>query len=94
MANLVFKAFTQHCPIIVVNRALIYIIKCCFLGVLTSLLINPLNPIVQFWLHYTVHCAEKIVSAHLRVGSVSAERVGQGGGEWDHPQCAVQHGGC
>ena len=40
--------------------------------------INPLNPIVHFWLHHTAHCAEKIVSAHLRAGSASAERVGQG----------------
>ena len=39
---------------------------------------NPLNPIVHFWLHHTAHCAEKIVSAHLRTGSASAERVGQG----------------
>ena len=40
--------------------------------------INPLNPIVHFWLHHTAHCAEKIVSARLRAGSASAERVGQG----------------
>ena len=33
-----FQAFTQHCPIIVINRALMNIIKSCFLGVLTSLL--------------------------------------------------------
>ena len=39
---------------------------------------NPLNPIVHFWLHHTAHCAEKIVSARLRAGSASAERVGQG----------------
>ena len=32
----------------------------------------------HFWLHHTVHCAENIVSAHLCVGSASAERVGQG----------------
>ena len=44
----------------------------------TRLLINPLNPIVRFWLHHTAHCAEKIVSARLRTGSASAERVGQG----------------
>ena len=77
MANSVFKAFTWHCPIIVVNRAPMNIIKCCFLGVLTSLL-NPLNPIVHFWLHHTAHCAEKIVSARLRAGSAPAEMVGQG----------------
>ena len=40
--------------------------------------LNPLNPIVHFWLHHTAHCAEKIVSARLRAGSASAERVGQG----------------
>ena len=38
--------------------------------------LNPLNPIVHFWLHHTVHCAEKIVSVRLRAGSASAERVG------------------
>ena len=40
--------------------------------------LNPLNPIVHFWLDHTAHCAEKIVSARLRTGSVSAERVGEG----------------
>ena len=36
-------------------------------------------PIPQhFWLHHTVHCVEKTVSARLRAGSASAERVGQG----------------
>ena len=34
--------------------------------------------VVHFWLHHTAHCAEKIVSARLRAGSASAERVGQG----------------
>ena len=33
---------------------------------------------MHFWLDHTAHCAEKIVSAHLRAGSASAERVGQG----------------
>ena len=53
-------------------------------------MINPLNPIVHFWLHHTAHCAEKIVSARLCAGSASAERVGQGevggtgGGGWGH----------
>ena len=28
----------------------------------SNCLINPLNPIVHFWLHHTVHCAEKVVS--------------------------------
>ena len=40
--------------------------------------INPLNPIVHFWLHHTAHCAEKIVSTCLHAGSALAERVGQG----------------
>ena len=44
MANSVFKAFTQHCQIIVVNRALMNIIKCCFVGVLTSPLRYPIIP--------------------------------------------------
>ena len=46
--------------------------------------LSPLNPIVCFWLHNTAHCAEKIVSAHLRTGSASAERVGRGGGGVTH----------
>ena len=68
--------------------------------------INPLNPIVHFWLHHTAHCAEKIVSARLRAGSASAERVGQGevggtgGGGWNRgrwvgsPVGCCAHGGC
>ena len=40
--------------------------------------VGPLNPIVHFWLHHIEHCAEKIVSACLHAGFVSAERVGQG----------------
>ena len=39
---------------------------------------SPLIPIVHFWLHHTAHCAKKIVSVRLCVGSASAERVGQG----------------
>ena len=39
--------------------------------------LNPLNPAVHFWLHHTAHCAVKIVSVCLCMGSVSAERVGQ-----------------
>ena len=38
--------------------------------------LNPLNPIAHFWLYHTAHHAEKIVSARLRAGSASAERVG------------------
>ena len=38
------------------------------------------NPICStFWLHHTAHCTEKILSAHLRTGSVSPES-GAGGG--------------
>ena len=33
---------------------------------------------MHFWLHHTAQCTEKIVSAHLHVGSASAESVGQG----------------
>ena len=53
---------------------------------------NPLNPIVHFWLHHTVHCAEKMVSARLCVGSVSAERMGQGevGGVFRRVLCTWQ----
>ena len=29
-------------------------------AILDSWLINPLNPIVHFWLHNTAHCAEKV----------------------------------
>ena len=63
-------------------------------GGISSLIIIPLNPIVQFWLHQTAHCTEKIVSVHLRAGSVSAERVGQGevGGVTGIGCCG--HGGC
>ena len=33
---------------------------------------------VHFWLHHTVHCAEKTVSARLYAGSASAESVREG----------------
>ena len=33
---------------------------------------------MNFWLHHTAQCTEKIVSARLHVGSASAESVGQG----------------
>ena len=33
---------------------------------------------LHFWSHHTSHCTEKEVSVHLRAGSASAERVGQG----------------
>ena len=41
---------------------------------------------MHFWLHHTVHCAEKIVSVRLPPGSASAERVGQGEVGLGHPQ--------
>ena len=47
--------------------------------------LNPLNPAVHFWLHHTAHCAVKIVSVCLCVGSSSAEsvvRVEMGGDGW------------
>ena len=44
---------------------------------------NPLNPIVHFWLHNTVHCEEKIVSVHLHRG----RWVGS-------PTGCFAHGGC
>ena len=64
-----------------------------------AMIFNPLNPIVHFWLHHTAHCAEKIVSARLRAGSASAERVGQGevggtGGGGGTPVGCCAHGGC
>ena len=41
-----------------------------------SLTLAPIKPpIVDFWLYHNEHCTEKIV---FTVGSVSAERVGQG----------------
>ena len=43
-----------------------------------DIIMSVLNPTVHFWLHHTAHCAEKIISAHLRTGSALAERVGQG----------------
>ena len=56
---------------------LLQVVMLAFYGV-DFIFSNPLNPIVHFWLHHTAHCAEKIVSACLRAGSASAERVGQG----------------
>ena len=38
--------------------------------------------LVHFWLHHTVHCAEKIVVVFWRAGSASVERVGQGEVGW------------
>ena len=45
---------------------------------------------MHFCLHHTVHCAEKIVSAHLCTDSALAERVGQGkvGGVTRRVTCA------
>ena len=51
----------------------------------STFLINPLIPIVHFWLHHAAHCTEKIVTVCLCAGSASAERVGQRGGGWGRP---------
>ena len=48
--------------------------------------LNPLNPIVHFWLHHTVHCAEKIVSARYARRFCVSRKGGTGGGGWGHPQ--------
>ena len=48
----------------------------------TFKLLNPLNPIVHFWLHHTAHCAERVVS-RVEQGEVVGSPVG----------CYV-HGGC
>ena len=34
----ILSPYSQHCPVVVVNRALMNIIKCCFLCLLTLLL--------------------------------------------------------
>ena len=54
-------------------------------------MINPLNPIVHFWLHHTVHCAEKIVPVrYARWFCVSRKgEVGQG-----EVVGVTLHGGC
>ena len=49
-----------------------------FIGMITLIELNPLNPIVHFWLHHTAHCAEKMVSVRLHAGSALAKKVGQG----------------
>ena len=77
----VLQTFTQYYEFNV-NRAFINIIKCCLL----CIIISPLNPIIHFWLHHTVHCAEKIVSVGLYAGPTSADMMGQRGGGWGHPQ--------
>ena len=42
----------------------------------SDLALATFNPIVHFWLHHTVHCAEKIVSARLQmVGQVEVGQV-------------------
>ena len=50
------------------------------------LYINPLNPIVHFWLHHTAHCEEKIVSARYAGWFCVNRKGGTGGGGWGHPQ--------
>ena len=54
---------------------------------------NPLNPIVHFWLHHTVHCAEKIVSAQCAL--VFREQKGWDMGRWVGSSTACYaHGDC
>ena len=48
--------------------------------------LNPLNPIVHFWLHHTAHCTEKIVSARYARGFCVSTKGGTGGGGWGHLQ--------
>ena len=67
--------------VIVSTKPLLHVYHCQ-----QSILVNPLNPIVHFWLHHTAHCAEKIVSAcYMRRFCVS-RKGGTGGGGWGHPQ--------
>ena len=47
----------------------------CSTKVIITSVINSLNPIAHFWLH---HGAEKMVSVRLHVGSLLAEKMGQG----------------
>ena len=49
-------------------------------------LLNPLNPIVHFWLHHTVHCTEKIVSVRYVGWFCVSRKGGTGGGGWGHLQ--------
>ena len=51
-----------------------------------TILINPLNPIVHFWLHHIAHCTEKM-SQHTLVHKFWLRRKG-GTGRWvGHPHC-------
>ena len=80
MANS-FKAFTRHCPIIVVKRALMNIIKCCFLVVLTS----PYSALLVIS-HCTLHRKDSLCAlAHWLCIS---RKGGTGGGGWSHQQDA------
>ena len=47
--------------------------------------INPLNPIVHFWLHHTAQCAEKIVSARYARRFCVNRKGGTGGGGCGYP---------
>ena len=67
-----FKAFTRHCLIIVTTEPTH---ECCFMSLHHHLTYETL---LHIWLHHTVHCTEKTVSTRLRVGSASAEMMGQG----------------
>ena len=55
----------------------LHCVCCCLVSDTKNECIQPFN-LVHFWLHHTVHCVEKIVSACLRADSVSAGMVGQG----------------
>ena len=46
-------------------------------------MVSPLNPIVHFWLHRTVHYAEKRTLAR---GFCVSRKGGTGGGGWGRPQ--------
>ena len=48
--------------------------------------VNPLNPIVHFWLHHTAHCSEKILSARYTHWFCVSRKGGTGGGGWGHLQ--------
>ena len=53
---------------------------------LCTVRLKPFKPKVAFQLHHTVHCAEKIVSAHYACWFCVSRKGGTGGGGWSHPQ--------
>ena len=80
VANNVMAGISTRFSASSLRSSLAYLNPQSLLGLTTlvAAFLNPLNPIVHFWLHHTAHCAERIVSACLRAGSTSAKRVGQG----------------